>query len=65
MFEALVDNPDFEYLIVDSTIVHATSTPAAQKKGSRIRPGRFKLGSNGASGVDEVQHGRQPLLRMR
>jgi len=33
MFEALADNPDFEYLIVDSTIVHATSTPAAQKEG--------------------------------
>ena len=31
VFNALVENPDFEYLIIDSTIVRATSMQLAQK----------------------------------
>jgi transposase len=33
IFEAMADNPDFEYLIVDSTIVRATSTRLGPQKG--------------------------------
>jgi len=33
MFEALSDDPDFEYLIVDSTIVRAHQHAAGAKKG--------------------------------
>jgi putative transposase len=39
LFEAMADDPDFEYLIVDSTIVRAHQHAAgAQKGGLRIRP---------------------------
>ncbi len=39
MFEAMSDDSDFEYLIVDSTIVRAHQhASGAQKKGLRIRP---------------------------
>ena len=39
MFEALSDDPDFEYLIVDSTIVRAHQHAAGAKKGGlKIRP---------------------------
>jgi transposase len=39
IFEALSDDPDFEYLIVDSTIVRAHQhASGAQKGGLRIRP---------------------------
>ena len=39
MFEAMSDDPDFEYLIVDSTIVRAHQhASGAQKKGLRIKP---------------------------
>ena len=34
IFAAMSDDPDFEYLIVDSTIVRATSTPPGRKGGS-------------------------------
>jgi transposase len=34
IFEAMSDDPDFEYLIVDSTIVGRTSTLPGPKKGS-------------------------------
>ena len=38
IFQALVDNPDFEYLIIDSTIVRAHQHAAgAQKGGARMR----------------------------
>ena len=39
MFEAMSDDPDFEYLIVDSTIVRAHQHAAGAKKGGlKIRP---------------------------
>jgi putative transposase len=33
IFEAMSDDPDFEYLIVDSTIVRAISTLPGPKRG--------------------------------
>lgn len=38
MFAVMSDDPDFEYPIVDSTIVRAISTPPAQKRGRRSGP---------------------------
>ena len=38
IFAAMADDPDFEYLIVDSTIVRAHQHAAGAKKGLRIRP---------------------------
>ncbi len=38
IFAAVADDPDFEYLIVDSTIVRAHQHAAGAKKGLRIRP---------------------------
>ena len=39
IFEAMSDDPDFEYLIVDSTIVRAHQHSAGAKKGGlKIRP---------------------------
>ena len=38
MFEALADDPDFEYLIVDSTIVCAHQHASGAKGGLKIRP---------------------------
>ena len=38
MFEALADDPDFEYLIVDSTIVRAHQHASGAKGGLKIRP---------------------------
>jgi putative transposase len=39
MFEAMSDDPDFEYLIVDSTIIRAHQhASGAQKKGLKIKP---------------------------
>ena len=35
IFNALVENPDFEYLIIDSTIVRAHQHAAGAKKGER------------------------------
>ena len=35
LFKALVENPDFEYLIIDSTIVRAHQHAAGAKKGER------------------------------
>ena len=38
VFQALVENPDFEYLIIDSTIVRAHQHAAGAKKGgARMR----------------------------
>ncbi|KRR18320.1 transposase [Bradyrhizobium lablabi] len=38
MFEALADDADFEYLIVDSTIVRAHQHASGAKGGLKIRP---------------------------
>ena len=38
VFAALADDPDFEYLIIDSTIIRAHQHAAGAKKGLRIRP---------------------------
>ena len=38
MFEAMADDPDFEYLIVDSTIIRAHQHASGAKKGLQIRP---------------------------
>jgi transposase len=38
IFAALADDPDFEYLIIDSTIVRAHQHAAGAKKGLAIRP---------------------------
>jgi len=37
LFKALADDPDFEYLIIDSTIVRAHQHAAGAKGGLRIR----------------------------
>ncbi len=38
LFNALADDPDFEYLIIDSTIVRAHQHAAGAKGGLKIRP---------------------------
>jgi transposase len=38
IFAALADDPDFEYLIIDSTIVRAHQHAAGAKGGLKIRP---------------------------
>jgi transposase len=38
IFTAMADDPDFEYLILDSTIVRAHQHAAGVKKGIKIRP---------------------------
>jgi transposase len=38
IFAAMAEDPDFEYLILDSTIVRAHQHAAGAKKGLRIRP---------------------------
>lgn len=38
LFEAMADDEDFEYLIVDARSSAPTSTPPAQKKGLKIKP---------------------------
>ncbi len=38
LFRALVNDPDFEYLIIDSTIVRAHQHAAGAKGGLKIRP---------------------------
>jgi transposase len=37
IFDALVENPDFEYLIIDSTIVRAHQHAAGAKGGAKMR----------------------------
>ena len=37
IFKALVENPDFEYLIIDSTIVRAHQHAAGAKGGAKMR----------------------------
>src|SRR5947209_5743856 len=38
IFEAVSDDPDFEYLIIDSTIVRAHQHASGAKGGLKIRP---------------------------
>jgi transposase len=38
IFVAMADDPDFEYLILDSTIVRAHQHAAGAKKGLKIKP---------------------------
>ncbi len=38
IFAAMADDPDLEYLILDSTIIRAHQHAAGAKKGLRIRP---------------------------
>lgn len=38
IFAAMADDPDFEYLILDSTIIRAHQHAAGAKKGLAIRP---------------------------
>jgi transposase len=38
LFEALADDPDFEYVILDATIVRAHQHSAGAKGGLRLRP---------------------------
>jgi putative transposase len=38
IFAAMADDPDFEYLIIDSTVVRAHQHAAGAKKGLKIRP---------------------------
>jgi putative transposase len=38
IFTAMADDPDFEYLILDSTIVRAHQHAAGAKRGLQIRP---------------------------
>jgi putative transposase len=37
LFNALLENPDFEYLIIDSTIVRAHQHAAGAKGGAKIK----------------------------
>jgi hypothetical protein len=37
LFNALLDNPDFEYLIIDSTIVRAHQHAAGAKGGAKMK----------------------------
>ena len=43
MFEALADDLDFEYLIVDSTIVRAHQHASGAKGGLKIRPSGVRV----------------------
>ncbi|CDM60458.1 hypothetical protein LPU83_pLPU83b_0475 (plasmid) [Rhizobium favelukesii] len=38
MFDALTDDPDFEFLIVDSTIIHVNRDATGTNKGLKIKP---------------------------
>ena len=43
IFAALADDPDFEYLILDSTIVRAHQHAAGAKGGLKIRPSAARV----------------------
>jgi len=45
IFAALSDDPDFEYLIIDSTIVRAHQHAAGAKGGLKIRPSAARAGA--------------------
>jgi len=38
VFAAMSDDPDFEYLIIDSTIIRAHQHASGAKRGLKIRP---------------------------
>jgi len=44
MFDALADDPDFKYLIVDSTVVRARQHASGAKGGLKIRPSAARAG---------------------
>ena len=44
LFKALADDPDFEYVMLDSTIVRAHQHAAGAKGGLRIRPSGARAG---------------------
>jgi len=44
LFKALADDPDFEYVMLDSTIVRAHQHSAGAKGGLRIRPSGARAG---------------------
>ena len=57
VFNALVENPDFEYLIIDSTIVRAHQHAAGAKRGSEdeaIGRSRGGLSTKISAGVDAL-----------
>ncbi len=43
IFAALADDPDFEYVIIDSTIVRAHQHAAGGKGGPRLRPSAARV----------------------
>jgi putative transposase len=45
LFEAVSDDPDFEYLIVDSTIIRAHQHAAGAKRGLKIKPLAVRAGA--------------------
>jgi|TARA_B100001971_G_scaffold167836_1_gene159085 putative transposase len=45
LFKALTDDPDFEYVIVDATIVRAHQHAAGAKGGLKIRPSGARAGA--------------------
>ncbi len=61
IFEAMSDDPDFEYLIVDSTIVRAHQHAAGAKKGG-LRSGNWSL-ARGAEHQDTYGCSRSGMSR--
>ena len=45
LFKALADDPDFEYVMLDSTIVRAHQHSAGAKGGLKIRPSGARAGA--------------------
>ena len=45
LFKALVEDPDFEYVIIDATIVRAHQHSAGAKGGLKIRPSGARAGA--------------------
>jgi putative transposase len=43
IFAAMADDPDFEYLLVDRTLIRAHQPAAGAKKGLRIRPSAARV----------------------
>jgi transposase len=49
LFEALADDPDFEYVILDATIVRAHQHAAGAKGGLRLRPSAARAAARAPS----------------
>jgi putative transposase len=49
LFEALVEDPDFEYVILDATIVRAHQHAAGAKGGLRLRPSAARAAARAPS----------------